>query len=527
MSIEALWKASVSPDVKSLAKRGLKPVLPAPRDKPGPYRLSPSQIKTFALCERKWGFIYIDGMPRIGSPAADFGKKVHEALEDHIQQKKRLDLTTRVGKVAFPGLQFLPLTRPVLIVEGDFDFEYAGFRYRGYIDVRSISADGLRPLVLDHKTSSDPRKWGLNSQTLRTDIQALIYAKYALEDTGADYVDLRWVYYRTRGRPSSFPVDATLSRAEVEEGFVPIQNLSRRIHDSLKAEKANDLPFDPEACAAFGGCPYAEICNISTHQVLLQAFSRHKGTKPDMNMNISEMIGGGQQQAQQPTQQPMQQQQQMQQPVQQPVQQQQVQQPPQQQVQQPVQQMQQPVQQQPMQQQVQQPMQQQMQQMQQPVQQQMQQPVQQPAQQPVQQQVQQQPMQQQAGSMQQQQVLQQPSQPPQTQQAPAGTQQPTINPPEGNMSDNVKLELSKALERVTGTKNEKKQKVQELTAAATKGESIAAVEARHAKEDLEKKALKAASKKLSINEVYMKLLCATQDVEKANVLYEAYLAKFM
>ena len=43
--------------------------------------ISPSQVKAFTACPRKWAFDKIDGVTRPGSPSTDLGTRVHDTLE--------------------------------------------------------------------------------------------------------------------------------------------------------------------------------------------------------------------------------------------------------------------------------------------------------------------------------------------------------------------------------------------------------------------------------------------------------------
>lgn len=379
----------------------------APRDRPGPYYVSPSQLKTYddsqpEGCNRRWGFIYLDGLPRDESAATRFGSAMHKAIEDDLNGITRLDLTTRVGKVAAAGIHFVPRLHP-LHIEGNFNFERNGFHYRGVLDVRTKAAEG-HPLLLDHKSSSNIEKYALTPTTLTTDTQAVFYAYYGLLNSDHDIIDLRWIYYRTRGAPKGHAVDARMTRNQVAENFVPIEQLTRKVHHDLKAPKANDLRPNPSACHAYNKpCPYLVHCNLTQHERMSISFKESsENTMP--GMSIFEVIAD-------------------------------------------------------------------------------------------------------------------PGTPP----AP---QSQAINPPEAPPTVEAKQELSQAVGAVEGKRDERKDKTEELAAAASQGQSIAEVQDKQADADKKKKVTKAKKKALAINEVWLQLAVVTQDVKKTEELFDAYLQRF-
>lgn len=151
-----------------------------------------------------------------------------------------------------------------------------------------------RPTICDHKTSSDPKKWGLNELTILDDVQVLTYSVFALDYWVAPQVNMQWTYYKTRGKPNPFNVYATLDREDARERFDnTVAPLARGIYKSLELHRvgtvgnANDLPATPSACGDFGGCPYADICRKTSLEALDAVF----GTKnKDKTMGLKEII---------------------------------------------------------------------------------------------------------------------------------------------------------------------------------------------------------------------------------------------
>ena len=133
------------------------------------WRVSASQIKTWNDCPRKWGFKYIDGLEDPPSKAAILGSKVHAELERYLEGGD-IDEASDAGKIAATALDLLPEPRVDLSVEEEVVFELDGVTFRGFVDL----IDPAGPTIFDHKTSSDPKRWGLTEETLVDDVQALM-----------------------------------------------------------------------------------------------------------------------------------------------------------------------------------------------------------------------------------------------------------------------------------------------------------------------------------------------------------------
>lgn len=288
----------------------------------GEWKVSPSQIKAIKRfdndregCDRKWGYRYIDKIETPPAKAAQLGSAVHALAEKYFADGVRPETSTRAGKLASRLLECYPsrgqfaeyaqITGVSLVVEKQLSFRHEGVFYRGIADllwvepkcevcgrvqfrtpsgvVCSKGHEGapydLAPTVADHKTSSDPGKWGLTEHTIGTDPQALIYSAFAAAWADSPRVNLQWTYVRTRGKSESKPVRATLTETEIKTRFEEhVAPHGRRILELLKAEKAEDLDANPEACSAFGGCPHAAYCPRTTQETLFAVFGQGEST---------------------------------------------------------------------------------------------------------------------------------------------------------------------------------------------------------------------------------------------------------
>lgn len=243
-----------------------------------PYVFSVSQIETFQLCPRKWAFEKIDGLERTENKFAALGGRVHDVFEDYLADGKPIDTDTVEGRIAKPAIKHLPFPKtPGMRVEKWFSIVFGVAAYRGLKDVEILRGRqaagtlpaGFRPLVLDHKTTRS-WNWRKTKQELLRDTQAGIYAADAMYKTGALEVDLRWVYSKTEGKPTSEPVDAVINRAQVSAILTRTNETAKRMINVIQScNQAMDVTPDFRGCSAYGGCGFREkVCKPKPVHIL-------------------------------------------------------------------------------------------------------------------------------------------------------------------------------------------------------------------------------------------------------------------
>jgi len=233
--------------------------------------VSPSQIKTWRDCPRKWGFEKLDGLRGDPGQGAIIGGAVHKVLEAYFRGEPLPNYSQRVLKIARAMIDHYTMrgwTAPLpgSCIEREFWLLRDGWLYHGLKDI-NIRRAGRR-LIVDHKTSSNPRKYGLTDATLPHDEQALIYAIDDLESFDLREVDLEWTYARNKGAPAPYTVSCTLHRSFVEDKMGAIDVTARDIVRARRdAERAINLepaghyqPPDKSACGKYGGCPFIQFC---------------------------------------------------------------------------------------------------------------------------------------------------------------------------------------------------------------------------------------------------------------------------
>lgn len=230
-----------------------------------PY-VSASQFKTYAMCSRKWHIERFSGLPRPEpSPAMLLGTKVHELLEGYLETGE-LSEDGRASDIAREGLPLLPQPGKAH-VEGRIEVDYVNMRPSlvGFVDVYippEHTEDGI-PEVIDHKTTS-AWKWAKTEEQLRSDMQMIPYAAWALEVSRCDKVRISHVQYLTKGAPEARKVSVVLTMQEVLAEWTGLVALAKTMRETANIESAKDVEGNTNACGAFGGCPYQDICGALT-----------------------------------------------------------------------------------------------------------------------------------------------------------------------------------------------------------------------------------------------------------------------
>lgn len=295
---------------------------------PGVTVVSPSQIDTAEQCWRKWGFTYILGQREPGGRGATFGGVVHERHEDYLEHgtvptreetwtfrhhlrnelmtanvngveaaKRVLAKTSasQLDKPMFPGkvmLNMMPKDIYPAPGTGEVEHHFLYKRepkiwYQGLMDWHLYDRATRRLKVLDHKTSSDPKRYGLRSDApepddvvqdkhMRGNKQVVIYARAGIEmymDTkGGEQplaVDLYWSYGKSDGVAKHSYVAETHfdNTGEVYARFEnDVHPWAVEIH-RLKTMGADPLTLDPnpQSCWLFNQeCSHARECNLTT-----------------------------------------------------------------------------------------------------------------------------------------------------------------------------------------------------------------------------------------------------------------------
>jgi hypothetical protein len=197
------------------------------------------------------------------------GIQVHEILENYYLGKSTPDRSkiwrfNPGDKIYYPGkiadaMINAQIPRQPTAVEVQFDRELDGVLYTGKIDI--LQKYGNRIEIIDHKTSSDPKKWGKSSEDLEHDIQRNLYCWAARE--GVLPVNFALNYGCTDAKPQKtlfVRAKPSLSDDYFLNEIHPVAQLMVQ----LKTQQINplDLPPEPSSCELFRGCPHKQRCAL-------------------------------------------------------------------------------------------------------------------------------------------------------------------------------------------------------------------------------------------------------------------------
>lgn len=280
---------------------------------------SPSQVKTFELCERLWTFQSLHKLRSKPKPNQLLGTAIHDQIENWF-----LKGIEPPSPLAYAGVQNLPVRGSGLIAiekpldkKGPPDKEGKPTRvpalftgvmpWTGYIDLLYQPLGVTNSVqVWDHKTTTD-LMWALSSNDLKTDIQLNTYAKYAFEsEPELERVDLFHNYMVTSTMNQTEVRANHVTRAENDVVWKHLETRAQEMQVIADmAVQSNDVNFwqranpNYDSCSAFGGCAFRDLCDkyktpvVGASGSLYDAFDSQKQTattKGEKTMAASDML---------------------------------------------------------------------------------------------------------------------------------------------------------------------------------------------------------------------------------------------
>ena len=251
--------------------------------------VSASQINLYRECPRKWAHRYIAGLKTPQHPAAALGTEVDDTqLQPYLRDDRPLDFTRESGYIAAAGLAFLPKPRTHgLEVQKHFVIPSPTderFGFQGYIvlwmpqgGMPDIGTDN--PTVADFKTTGN-FKWMKHAADLAVDVQAQLYATWAMYSTKARVVDLVWIYFATKGPRKAKRTHLRVLGNDVADQFMAINETAVEMY-GVRSSCTNPLDLEPNTsmCEAYGGCPYRANCNLSPGEIIDSIAAKHSRTE--------------------------------------------------------------------------------------------------------------------------------------------------------------------------------------------------------------------------------------------------------
>ncbi len=274
--------------------------------------VSISQGATWDDCNRKWGFDKINRRERAVNPVLEFGKTGHKHAQAWIS-KGTPPPDTPEGNTFKLGIKkgWLPAPKTKgVYTEEVFTREMHevadDLMFIGYIDITDIR-DLEHVIVTDHKFTKDLR-YMMTEEELAENIQSVGYARIIFDETEAQRVTARWIYYcatqpqskpgmplKPRKAKAAKKVEFTFHRgADFETQWQRVVEVFRGIyHAKNTVKEAHELDPNPRVCGAYGGCPFSKddpetnkpFCTIPdasqfrAHFAQFDKTNKKKGTK--------------------------------------------------------------------------------------------------------------------------------------------------------------------------------------------------------------------------------------------------------
>jgi hypothetical protein len=229
--------------------------------------ISASQIKTVLICVRKYYYKYILGYREPKTKALIIGSKVHLSLERYYKHNIIPNNEDEIGRIAISMINSELPAPGKAEVEKEFNALINGIKFKAIIDLFYIDNNNNIAVIIDHKTSSDPKRWGLSEHDLEDDIQRILYSKIIIDKFEVDRVEFKLNYGSSKGKKNAaYTVKITKTRDQIDRSFnakiVPIALTILQ----LKAEQVDEgsAPRNPDSCKLYyKDCPFEALCNIT------------------------------------------------------------------------------------------------------------------------------------------------------------------------------------------------------------------------------------------------------------------------
>lgn len=252
-------------------------------------RVSPSQLKTFLDCPRKWYYGKVLNVPEPKKPHLDLGEKIHKQLEDWYLEAKEPEHESIHAALRLPEVP--PRSEDVIIeMPRNYDLGLVtdGVTMRGRIDVRLPPVDG-QFTILDWKSTSS-WDWIKTPDDLARDAQGIVYLKYGFKEyPDATSGIFRHVYIRTKGGKGARSVQTDpLTRAEVDDKYRGLEKVVAKMKEAARLQTPDDVEPNPKECQKYGGCPYRDICPVMQKRQNL--FDFLEDTEEENTMTLKEKL---------------------------------------------------------------------------------------------------------------------------------------------------------------------------------------------------------------------------------------------
>jgi hypothetical protein len=113
--------------------------------------------------------------------------------------------------------------------------------------------------VNDHKTTSSIESYAKTADELASTHQMTLYGEF-LRILEAKHIRLSHTVFQTRGARQASKRSKVLSADEIEKACRKSEGVVEWMHSVVGIKKISDVPMNLDACSAFGGCAFRNVC---------------------------------------------------------------------------------------------------------------------------------------------------------------------------------------------------------------------------------------------------------------------------
>ena len=250
--------------------------------------LTAADEKSVGGCQLRHWFMYCDpARPELPpTKAQGIGSVTHDRLERHLggelltMTPLEMKMLHAAGDIPKSALIEAPVGELVLAEGADpVHMTCAGVPFYGHADVIIPRRSVNEVEVLDWKTTKSIAKWAKRADELLTNVQMVSYGEWAARRFGARRVRLTHVYGQTEGAVKAERRSTIGERDEIASGWEYVQTVGRRVIQHAPCESPDEVPGNPEACEAYGGCPFRAKCKVGRRTMLMGIMSKMKKDK--------------------------------------------------------------------------------------------------------------------------------------------------------------------------------------------------------------------------------------------------------